>query len=201
MKVTVNAGTIGRNIAADTLHYVEGSSPQSEPTSVEEESVPGTGSIQVFISHSSQDRALALRLSDLIVRALGVPAAAIRCTSVDGHRLPAGARVSEVLRRDIQGAKVFLALLTPASLRSSYVLFEMGARWGQGTPLIPVLSADLGDDALTAPLSELNVLRVDQRAQVEQLLADLGQVLGRQVAAAHTYVRAIDELLPPGSRP
>jgi hypothetical protein len=46
--------------------------------------------ILVLISHSSNDKALAEALTDLLCSGLALPASQIRCSSVDGHRLSAG---------------------------------------------------------------------------------------------------------------
>ena len=47
--------------------------------------------IDIFICHSSVDKEFVERLIDLLRSALNIPSANIRCTSIDGYRLPAGA--------------------------------------------------------------------------------------------------------------
>lgn len=56
--------------------------------------------LSVFISHSSNDRNFVVLLIHLLRSALNIPAEEIRCTSVDGYRLPAGANAAEQLRRE-----------------------------------------------------------------------------------------------------
>lgn len=89
---------------------------------------PGEESILVLISHSSKDAPLAEALINLLRSGLGLLASQIRCSSVDGYRLPAGVNTGDKLRNEIKSAKVLIGLLTPNSLTSTYVLFELGAR-------------------------------------------------------------------------
>jgi TIR domain len=125
MKVTVNAGTIAIQNNADVMHL---GSATTAPVPSVAGARSASAALAVSVSHSSSDRALTEAMSELLSRALLPGAAAIRCTSVDGHRLPAGAQVGETLRADIRDAAVFVALVTPRSLSSPYLLFELGAR-------------------------------------------------------------------------
>lgn len=150
--------------------------------------------VDVFISHSSADVELAEALVNLLQSAMRLPSAKIRCTSVEGHRLPGGSPVEEQLRREVLSSKVFVALVTPVSLRSTYVLFEMGARWGAQCYLVPVMtSADTS--ILKGPLSALNALNCSIVAQVHQLVHNIADTLGIQPEPPYTYQRHIEELV------
>lgn len=52
-----------------------------------------SSAIRLFISHSSDDAALVSLLVDLIKTALLLPSNAIRCTTIDGYRLPGTERI------------------------------------------------------------------------------------------------------------
>jgi hypothetical protein len=95
-----------------------GALPDADPT------------IDIFISHSAADTRLAKTLIDLLLVSLPIDPKRIRCTSVNGYRLEGGAQADDQLRTEIWGAKVFIGLLTDHSISSTYVLFELGARWG-----------------------------------------------------------------------
>ena len=78
--------------------------PESERLSdstERQDTVMATPAIQLFISHSSADVDVAAALIDLLRSALNLPATAIRCTSVDGYRLPGGADTNAQLRREV----------------------------------------------------------------------------------------------------
>src|SRR5258708_18131740 len=108
--------------------------------------------LKIFISHSSEDKPIAAALTELLKNALGIAPDAIRCTSVDGHRLSVGAKTDETLKRELLNARSFIALLTEQSLNSTWVLFELGARWGADHHLAPVFAAGLTAERLHRPL-------------------------------------------------
>src|SRR5688500_1138362 len=115
-------------------------------------------SIDIFLSHSSRDSELAKALVELFRAAFSLPAKRIRCTSVSGYKLPAGADTDEQLRKETVEARVLLGLITELSVDSAYVLFELGARWGAKKFLAPLLGAGRGPEILGGPLSGLNAL-------------------------------------------
>ena len=117
--------------------------------------------IKVFISHATADEPLAAALVDLFQSALPLPAAAIRCTSVTGYCLRGGTDIDERLRREVGDANAFIGIISYQSLRSPYVLFELGARWGATRHLIPVLAPGLGPDVLIGPLFPRPTISLD----------------------------------------
>ncbi len=138
--------------------------------------------VSVFISHSAKDEKLAAALVALLRSALNIPADKIRCTSVNGYRLPAGAETEVQLRQEVHDAKAFIGLITPSSMASAYVMFELGARWGAHLHLVPLLGAGAGSELLRGPLASLNALNCEDAAQVHQLMSDLSDVLAVQDA-------------------
>lgn len=151
--------------------------------------------LTIFISHRSSDSILAQRLVELFEKALKLPARQIRCTSVDGYRLPVGADTDEQLRREVFEARAFIGLITPASMGSSYVLFELGARWGAKKHLAPVLARGIDAASLGGPLAGLNALRLDQRNQVVQLVEDIAEYLAAELEPAASFQGAIDHVV------
>lgn len=150
--------------------------------------------LKIFISHSHQDEQIAKLLIVLIRSALDLPANQIRCTSVDGYRLPWGIPIDEQLLQEIHDSVAFIALLTPNSLSSVYVLFELGARWGARKPLFPVLINNDVIGLLQGPLKAISGLVCDSEAQLYQLIDELAGVLGSTKDSAAVYHRCIVEL-------
>jgi len=133
--------------------------------------------IKIFISHSSKDAALAKLLITLLRSALKISSEEIRCTSVPGYNLPGGVDTEEHLRKEILATPVFLGLITEAGLSSSYVLFELGARWGANKPMIPLLAPGISPDTLDGPISNVNALSCASSVHLHLLVSQIAKEL------------------------
>jgi hypothetical protein len=162
----------------DTLHDM----PEKRPAT--------DSGLLVFISHSSKDADFALALIDLLKAGLALTADQIRCSSVDGYRLPVGVNTEGKLREEVNAAKVVIGLITTSSLASYYVMFELGARWGANLFLAPLL-AGVKASELSGPLGLLNALSASNEAQLHQLLEDISRHLGLRLQPAASYVRHV----------
>ncbi len=151
---------------------------------------------RLFVSHSSHDRALAESLVTLLLAAFPIRPHEIRCTSVEGHRLPTGVSTAETLREEAIGCDVLIALLTEHSLKSVYVIFELGARWGAQKPIFPLLAKSLQGSNLPQPLGALNARDCRSRSEVLRLLEDLTEALSDiRSHPASTWEHALSEFL------
>ena len=152
-------------------------------------------SARIFISHSSTDRELAALLVDLLRSSLNLPAEAIRCTSVEGHRLAGGAATDSALRKDIRDCEAFIGLISATSIESAYVLFELGARWGAERHLLPLLAPTADAAILRGPLSGLNALNCSSTADLQQMIHEIAGVLKISVEKPAAYQRHIEQIL------
>jgi hypothetical protein len=132
----------------------------------------------ILISHSGADLDLATALVEFLQ--VGLMTNRIRCSSVDGYRLPAGVKTEDHLRSEVNSAEVLIGLITPNSLASHYVMFELGARWGANKFMIPLLAGVTASD-IRGPLSFLNALSAHNDSQLLQLLTDTGKILKMMV--------------------
>ena len=151
--------------------------------------------MRVFISHSDDDVEIAKPLIALLRSALNLRSDDIRCSSVDGYRLPAGAPTDEILRREVDDAELFIGLITPNSMKSVYVLFELGARWGARKPMFPMLASGATWEHLEGPLSSINALDCSNRSQVEQFIEDAAKALEVHSDRPAAYSAAIGDLV------
>ena len=60
--------------------------------------------------------------------------------------------IDPALKEEVLGSKVLIGLISVASIRSVYVLFELGARWGANLDIAPLLAPGVGTDLLKGPL-------------------------------------------------
>lgn len=151
--------------------------------------------LKIFISHSSADSKIAEALIKLFQKALAIPSSGIRCTSVDGYRLPGGSSTTQALKREVEESVVFVGLLTNTSIQSTYVLFEMGARWGSSKKLMPILAAGATPKILRPPLSDYNALDCNNEAQIHQMLDDLSEELNIKLERPNVYSDLITDLI------
>ncbi len=131
---------------------------------------------RIFISHSHSDEIIAKKLVDYLFAALTVEDADIRCTSVAGHKLPPGTNIESQLKKDINGDIALIGLLTQNSLRSQWVLFELGAAWGSGKLVIPILGPKTKKDDLPGPLKSYIPVSIKDE-EVAYSLNDMIQAL------------------------
>lgn len=141
-----------------------------------------------FVSHSGADRDLAEALVDLLCAALPLKRVDFLCTSVDGSKLQGGDDTDEVLRREICDVPVFMSLLTKQAVTSTYVLFELGARWGCKRHHIPLLAKGAGVDVLREPLKAINALHLGKLADILQLVQDVARILSLHPEPPNSYL-------------
>jgi hypothetical protein len=151
--------------------------------------------IDVFISHSSNDTPIVRAVIELLRSSLNISADKIRCTSVEGYKLPAGAATDNQIKQEVCDAKVLLGVISPASVNSMYVAFELGARWGIGKPLVPLTTSIVGVELLKGPLKGINALNSTLRTDLLQLITDLGKYLGVTPQRPAVYDNKITDLM------
>jgi hypothetical protein len=177
----------GEEAAADKMIL----GPQSAPKGA----IVPNSNIRVFISHSSADVEIAKALIDLLRDAIpDLHPNFIRCTSVPGYKLHGGADTDNQLREEMRGAKVFVGLLTYQSLASTYVLFELGARWGASSQMTPLVAAGLLTSQLKAPLNGMHVQSCELATDLHQMLREIAEGLRLKVAGADVYDSRLKEL-------
>lgn len=114
------------------------------------------------MSHSHHDKDIVHWLVELLRLAFRLDGDAIRATSVGGAQLTVGSNIATTIVRDVQESDVMIALVTPASLQSSYVQFELGARWGAKRPMLPLLSPRVSPAQLPPQLRDLQSASLDR---------------------------------------
>ena len=149
----------------------------------------------VFISHASQDRALAAAVVGLLRSALNMQADRILCTSLDGYRLPGGRDADEALREAVLSARTLVGIVSPASGRSAYVQAELGGRWVTSKHMIPVTAGGVSPGQVRGPVGRLNALDLSTRGGVLQLISDLGTELQIEPERPAVFAEDVDRVV------
>jgi hypothetical protein len=163
-----------------------------------ESTVRAKSKLLILISHSSKDTELAESLIDLLRAALPLSPKEIRCTSVDGYRLPLGVKTDEQLRDEIVRVKLLIGLLTPNSISSTYVLFELGARWGANLPMIP-LWAGIKSDVVAGPIRGVNAAKCDKVSHLIQLVEQIGEQLHLKIENTSSFISKAERVVQAAS--
>lgn len=154
---------------------------------------------KVFISHSSNDRELAAALVEVLDKAFQLPHGDIRCTSLPGYGLESGAPISTTLHQELGKSSVVLGVLTHRGRHSDWVLFELGAAWGIGKLVIPILCG-LSHSDLPGPLAEQNAVNISDPSKVFELVETVKGELGLELQSAARVNEAITKLVQAASQ-
>ena len=156
--------------------------------------------IDIFVSHSKHDQALAKAIVELLIEALKIPRTRIRCTSVVGHQLRGGMSIEKKLRQEINASRIFLGILTADSLASVYVMFELGARWGIDKYWYLLKAKGAAVDDLKGPLPSYHVPDASSATDVAQMIEDIGKELAavpQDFAAFQDKIATVVKLASP----
>jgi hypothetical protein len=95
----------------------------------------------------------------------------------------------------VNDSSVLIGLLTPMSIQSSYVLFELGARWGIQRSLIPLLACGASYAVLPGPLQGRNALSAEKRGDLQDMLDKLARDLGLRLEKASAIDAELEAVL------
>lgn len=151
--------------------------------------------VAIFVSHSSKDHELTRAIVDLLTCALTMSQDEIRCTSLPGYKLPAGIPIEEQLRAEVLDSTTLIALVTPNSIRSSYVLFEIGARWGRKLHYFPVFAAGATPHDVNDWLRGINGTDCNDKTDLLALIPVIAKAVGRTAAQPNVYFHHIERVV------
>jgi len=154
---------------------------------------------RIFVSHSSNDTELVKVLVDLLEKAFSFGQDDIRCTSLPGYGLESGAHTSTTLQQELRGSQVVLGVLSQSGRHSDWVLFELGAAWGMGKRVIPLLfGIDYKD--LPGPLAERNAVNASNHSEISEMVETVKKALGLELKSIATVHEATNKLVQVASQ-
>lgn len=128
-----------------------------------------TGTLRIFVSYSSDDRWFATLLLDRLANRPNVSVFATQNLSAAGdYRL--------TLKEELRAAGAFLVLLSPRSVESNWVLYELGAAWALGKPIVAVLTDPAVRPKIPVEAHQLSVVHVEDPKEpgvVDRILNEL----------------------------
>jgi hypothetical protein len=165
-----------------------------------------SGFPKIFISHRHADRTVVEALVSLLTTTFIIQQNDLRVTSVRPYNLRWGAVTPDRLREELQFADAVIGVISPHSIGSSYVLFELGASWGRGLPgtTLPLLVRGATNADVPAPIAALNTLSLSEEADCYQLLDDLAAIvtsLSRKDVQESAIAEQVAQLTKAASRP
>ena len=107
----------------------------------------GKPTLRVFFSYAMEDRAYGLKVRRLLSQRLN-----LRVFTAD--TLSAGEDWESKLRNELTQCDIFVVLLSPNAIASSWVLHELGAAWALEKPIISVVTHPEMSDQIPAVLTE-----------------------------------------------
>ena len=131
-------------------------------------------SMRVFLSHASADNVLARKVRNILWRSFDARV----FTTED---LSAGENWESKLRGELAQSDYVVALLTPQSVSSNFLLHELGAAWALGKPIISVVTRRDVLNSLPLALSESQMIELadlDNPEISDQLVKRFGQIVG-----------------------
>lgn len=182
------------------------SEPSSgQPSSHSKRNLP-MSPIKLFISHSAKDVGLAKAFVDCVEACIEVPDNGLRCTSVPGYKLAPGDVSDEVLRDNLEQCSIVIGLLTDESLKSGYVIMELGAAWGLNKTTCAILAPGIEFKHVPGPLARRHAVMANSDHDIADVMDVIAGKTGwpqrnraKSTAAVSTFVRLSDEtrrLLP-----
>ncbi len=155
---------------------------------------------KVFISHSSEDKAFAKALLNLL-KTIGIDKKeSVTCTSEEGYGIKIGRNWDKELKRCFTDYRVYVIIIHSSHLYVSPVsLNEMGAAWVQECPIFSFLVKGFNESSMKGVLtgSHQGVLvgRKDITPDLDQLKNDLVQLFGIETLSEKEWTKARAEFI------
>ncbi|WP_372721900.1 toll/interleukin-1 receptor domain-containing protein [Novipirellula sp.] len=149
----------------------------------------------VFISHSHHDAAAAKALKNFLAAAfVELRPQTILMTSDHSSGLRSGDLINERLMQEARDAPVFISILSPIYLHSTYCIAEYAARWGAGKSIHCLRLADLSPAELSGIFAGRHAPLITEEAALWKLLEDIRGANGWKIATLNELNQTLGTL-------
>ncbi len=111
--------------------------------------------IRIFLSYASEDSNRATELMNELAKQPNVDV-------FTSDKMSAGENWRTKIKEALSESDFFLVLLSPTSVRSRWIQFELGVAWGLNKLIIPIVTSHDVVDRIPLNLAELPVLEMKQ---------------------------------------
>ncbi|MBA7472084.1 hypothetical protein ES707_07404 [subsurface metagenome] len=141
----------------------------------------------VFISHSSKDERMVRKLKELLTKKVGNTLDIF--VSSDGQSIPFGRNWVHEIEEALKSSALMFVLLSPNSVRSSWIYFEAGFTYSRGIEVVPigVLGIDLSQ--LPPPMNLLQGFNINAAESLNNIIT----VINRKFEHSHKETFSKDE--------
>jgi len=108
----------------------------------------------IFISHATEDKAIALVLQQQIIAALGIDASNA-FLSVDSYAIPSGSDWFEEIKKSLDRADALAVIVSPYSMNSIWVGYEIGYFWHKAKGKERIYPLIVPETELKGPIERL----------------------------------------------
>ena len=120
---------------------------------------------KIFISHSSKDKDMVIDFMDFLQKGMGFGREDIFCTSYP-NALPTGEEFIAKIKAELVGCEAAFLVITDNYLSSPFCMAELGAVWGLGKRIFPLLTVDL-EKMNSTPLLGMQMRFLNKRDNME----------------------------------
>jgi hypothetical protein len=118
---------------------------------------------------------------------IGVPSAAIFCSSLKGHGIPFTEDFNDYMKEQIQAPKLVVLIMTPAYLESAFCLMELGASWANSLQALPVVVPPVGFDTVSKTLGLKQAWDINDAAGLIDLRKLVRELITVEPRDEHTW--------------
>jgi hypothetical protein len=164
-------------------------------TKVENQSIQANAPL-VFISHAGNDAAIIREFIDQILKnGLGLKDENIACTSFEWTTVTTGDNISDYIRKNIQNAKIVLAMVSKEFKKSEVCQNEVGAAWALGNKPLNIVLPGTDFNELGWLFSLDKALKIDNTDSLNKLQVDLCNRLSRTPQTALHWTPCVTKFL------
>lgn len=133
----------------------------------------GKQNIRIFLSYASEDSGRANELRNELAKKPNV-------FVFSSDRISAGENWRSKIKKALSESDYFLVLLSPTSVESRWVQFELGVAWGLNKSIIPIVTSPDVVGRIPLDLADLPILEMKQLERPEAI----GEIIDRYEKAA-----------------